>query len=174
LALLYSGQLLEDGASISIVVPAGGALFATPPWQLVAADMRKIKLIGSGSYGAVYTGEYRGDQVALKFVQTHSASQKQAFLSEVDVLWRMVHPCIVRVIGAVVDDSESRIVLELMRGGDMQSYLARRKSPLTELTMEDPDAEWPRRIQWLTDVASAAAYLHSRRIAHRVRSHSAL
>jgi serine/threonine protein kinase len=134
----------------------------TPPWHLRPEDVRQGQLIGSGGFRAVYDGQYRGEACAIKIVPSHTREQQNAFLAEVDVMWRMRHRSIVRIIGAVPLQGQSYIVLELMQGRSM------RDDPEKRVAAAQPLAQWPMRLVWLMDVASAAAYRHSQRIAHRV------
>jgi serine/threonine protein kinase len=148
-------------ATAAIAVVSDPAV--TPAWQLRGTDLQRSALIDHGGFGVVYRGEHCGQQCAIKCIPCHTLEQQVAFLAEVELMWRMQHPFIVRVIGASIQPYESWIVLELMPGGNMLNYLQ------TTVKPQQLDNEaWSQRVQWLVDVASAAAYLHSWKVAHCV------
>ncbi len=58
-------------------------------WEIPFADIRELEFIGSGSQGAVFVGEYRGDKVAVKKVKDPS------YCEEIRHLRKLKHPNIV-------------------------------------------------------------------------------
>ncbi|VDN44411.1 unnamed protein product [Gongylonema pulchrum] len=63
--------------------------------------------IGSGSFGKVYKGTYRGKTVAIKryrAVAFGSKSEVDMFCREVSILSKLQHPNVITFVGACLDD----------------------------------------------------------------------
>ena len=54
----------------------------------ICENVEIVKLIGSGNFGSVYTGNWNGTRVALKRI-TNAADNKSklAFMKEISLLW---------------------------------------------------------------------------------------
>lgn len=59
------------------------------PWEIPFADIRELYFIGSGSQGAVFVGEYKGEKVAVKKVKDPS------YCEGIRHLRKLKHPNIV-------------------------------------------------------------------------------
>lgn len=64
------------------------------------------KKLGQGSFGAVYTGKWRGVRCALKFVPQETVNELS---KETKIMDRIDHPNIVRIYGVVVPDETGRL-----------------------------------------------------------------
>ncbi|KAG2493118.1 hypothetical protein HYH03_008547 [Edaphochlamys debaryana] len=88
------------------------------------------KLIGKGAFGRVYRGLYRGERVAVKVLDTglapsgagsHGgrcdgeewAALRSLLMQEVEVLGRVSHPNVVRLLAACVEPPRLALVMEL-------------------------------------------------------------
>mmetsp|Transcript_38447 Transcript_38447/g.65463 ORF Transcript_38447/g.65463 Transcript_38447/m.65463 type:complete len:124 (+) Transcript_38447:1-372(+) len=73
------------------------------------------KKIGGGGVGVIYTGKFRGQDVALKtlFDPKANAELVQEYLDEVLVMSSMDHPNIVRFLGANLNPPNLCFVMEL-------------------------------------------------------------
>lgn len=60
------------------------------PWEIPFADIRELDFIGSGSQGAVFVGEYRGEKIAVKKVKDPS------YCDGIRHLRKLSHPNIVK------------------------------------------------------------------------------
>lgn len=139
------------------------------PWLLRAADLQfdhdakgeRIEL-GRGGFAAVYRGTHKGRPVAIKQLLGARLTSKAsaALASEVEAMWRTANPCVVRIIGAVMDGALNAIVMELLQGGDLFRFLRDRE--LGQLS-------WTTRCLWLWHISIGLGFLHSKRVAHRVR-----
>uniref|UniRef100_A0AAR2LHF4 Tyrosine-protein kinase receptor n=1 Tax=Pygocentrus nattereri TaxID=42514 RepID=A0AAR2LHF4_PYGNA len=91
------------------------------------------KLLGSGAFGEVYEGVTVRDphsdtvpeqRVAVKTLRNGASSQEKIeFLKEAHLMSQFSHPNILRLLGVCVRNEPHYIILELMEGGDLRSYL---------------------------------------------------
>ncbi len=135
------------------------------PWNISRAEVNRIpkKEIGSGAWGRVYSGEFRGESVAIK--QAHRQVLHQTTINmlkrEIAIMAHIQHPNLVRFVAAVLDDAVERgvdtpiIISELLDMNLREAYsrvsLGRNHIPI------------------FRDVAYALHYLHQHRepIIHR-------
>ncbi|CAI9087268.1 OLC1v1021302C1 [Oldenlandia corymbosa var. corymbosa] len=129
------------------------------------------KKIAFGSYGAVFKGQYEGQNVAVKVMDfgEDSAAVAEAFSREVSTWTQLHHPNVAKFIVSrdfisnkdVIPrpkklKSACCVVSEYLEGGTLASYLKNHKNlALTH------------KIQLALDVARGLSYLHSKRIVHR-------
>ena len=122
-------------------------------------------LLGKGSYARVYRGEdtATGTPVAVKEMdlvelmgKSPSAERAmRALQREIDVMRRLVHPNILRLLADYRAGDKELLVLELC-ATDMRTVLRDRR-PLPE-----PDA-----LHWMRQLAAGMLYVHSQQILHR-------
>eukprot|EP00439_Symbiodinium_sp_Y106_P019816 s6023_g2.t1 len=101
---------------------------------LNAEDLHVGKVLGSGGFGAVYRGTYRGEEVAIKKLHLIDGQvtpeQKNEFQKEVMNLARLRHPRLVSFIGAALVAPSLMIVTEFMPNGSLYEALHQRKLAL--------------------------------------------
>lgn len=92
--------------------------------------------LGSGAFGEVYEGcvmnmgAERETRVAIKTLRKGATDQEKAeFLQEAQLMSNFKHKHILRMIGVCLDFDSLYIVMELMQGGDLLSFL-RQSRPL--------------------------------------------
>ena len=121
-------------------------------WLVSESELAFGSVLGSGSYGEVRRGKWRGTDVAIKtyFAQTDKANILD-FESEVQMLSTLRHPNILQFLGLVTQPKMS-IVTELMPRGSLFQIL--HKSPDLEI---DPR----RRLKMALDIARGMNQLHS-------------
>ncbi len=131
-------------------------------WELKAADLAFVKdeesCLGRGGYGEVYRGKWRGTTVAIKslILQRLTARARKEFIQEIEIMWKLRHPSLVQLFGAVVEPN-FHMVMELMEGGSLYHLLQD----------DDKALSWLRRVKIMLDVAAGVDYLHSNNIVHR-------
>ncbi|XP_066969584.1 tyrosine-protein kinase receptor [Macrobrachium rosenbergii] len=134
-------------------------------------NLTLVKALGQGAFGEVYQGylkNYAGDSVempvAVKTLPEMSSNQAEMdFLMEALIMSKFNHPNIVHFIGVCFDILPRFIVLELLSGGDLKSFLreARPKPDRpSALTMRDL-------LTCATDVARGCEYLEGNHFIHR-------
>jgi serine/threonine protein kinase len=149
---------------------AAGAVVVAPrkfAWLLRDADVTLQRDAsgqpieeGRGGFAVVYRGMYRGKPVAIKQLLAPSLTKRaqEAFEVEVETMWSLAHPCVVRVIGAIMEPRKYAIVMELCTGGDLFKYLR---------AVELDRVSWTQRMLWLFEIAHGLDFLHQKRVAHR-------
>lgn len=85
--------------------------------------------LGSGAFGEVYEGcvKYSADyevRVAIKTLRKGATEQeKMEFLQEAQLMSNFKHEHILGLIGICFDHDNLYIIMELMQGGDLLSFL---------------------------------------------------
>nr|DAD45364.1 TPA_asm: hypothetical protein HUJ06_003594 [Nelumbo nucifera] len=119
----------------------------------------KEKLIGSGSYGHVYGG-FLGDGtvVAVKVLQLQSGNSTKSFDRECQVLKRIRHRNLMRIITACSLPDFKALVLPYMANGSLESHLY----PHQEIGLRSgsSDLSLIQRVNICSDIAEGMAYLH--------------
>lgn len=88
---------------------------------------------------------------------SRTSGQRKAFVRELEAMTRLRSPHTVNVFGAVTCRSDRLIlVMELLPGGDLRSFLKRSANPLPEERSRDI----------LEDISAGMAFLHSKSTIH--------
>ena len=140
--------------------------FSAPsaPWMLGA--FRLLGKLGEGGMGIVYEAEqqYPRRRVALKVIRGGRFVDEQhlrMFQREIDTLARLKHPHIGAIYDAGrTDQGEHYFAMELVRGRQLDAYLAARSGPLDE-------AELRFRLRLFLSLCEAVHYAHQRGVIHR-------
>jgi serine/threonine protein kinase len=164
-AAVAAATAAAAAATAAAAAAGGGAgdapVHAGPP----EIDVRELKfdvqsdLIGEGTYGKVYRGMCRGQQVAIKVPQQQNLSEQQLadFRNEVAIMRRIFHPNVVLFLGAHSSPGAIMLVSEFLDGGD-----------LDHLLHSDAELSVSRRIGFMIDTAKAMNWLHGiNSIVHR-------
>ncbi|BFU25236.1 tyrosin kinase, putative [Entamoeba histolytica HM-1:IMSS-B] len=111
------------------------------------------EIMGSGSYGDVYSALWRGQEIAVKLIPTKNMLQDSVlqFTKEVQLMKKLRHPCVLQFFGSGTDANFILIAMELMRRGSAHTLLMNKSLPIN----------WERRLRMLKDAASGMFYLHS-------------
>jgi serine/threonine-protein kinase len=122
---------------------------------------RIVREIGRGGMGEVWLarrddGLYQGD-VAIKTLHPYFAhgAMRERFLREANLLGRLTHPNIARLLDAGVSDDIVYLVLEYVPGEPLDAYCDARSL--------DVDA----RLRLFADVCAAVAHAHANLVVHR-------
>mmetsp|Transcript_23382 Transcript_23382/g.43011 ORF Transcript_23382/g.43011 Transcript_23382/m.43011 type:complete len:489 (-) Transcript_23382:30-1496(-) len=128
--------------------------------RIQAAELKYGELLGSGGFGSVHRGWFRGEEVAIKKIHVDGLQLGQAqqadFEKEVGNLASLAtlkHPCLIRFIGIAFEPPTLCIVTELASGGSLHSLLHVQKAVLPEA----------RTLRIIMQVTEGVAFLHSQR-----------
>eukprot|EP01106_Pelomyxa_sp_JSP_P002381 TRINITY_DN13626_c0_g1_i2.p1 TRINITY_DN13626_c0_g1~~TRINITY_DN13626_c0_g1_i2.p1 ORF type:complete len:409 (-),score=50.19 TRINITY_DN13626_c0_g1_i2:488-1714(-) len=112
--------------------------------------------IGEGSYGIVYHGQWRSQEVAIKVIKNQEgASSLQEFQTEVKILEAIRCPQIVHFVGAVHTPGKLAIVTEFFRLGNLNSCVQKKQLSL------------PLKIKCLLDCCRGMSFIHQSSLLHR-------
>ncbi|XP_065076468.1 proto-oncogene tyrosine-protein kinase ROS isoform X3 [Ochlerotatus camptorhynchus] len=157
--ILYSSSPLTD-SEIALL----------PQIRREQISMTSSPFLGSGAFGEVYEGIVKGvgadaeTRVAIKTLRKGATEQEKAeFLQEAHLMSNFKHKHILKLIGVCLDLDSLYIIMELMQGGDLLSYLrSNRPTPgiPSILTLLDL-------ISMCVDVATGCRYLEEMHFVHR-------
>ncbi|XP_043817578.1 putative proline-rich receptor-like protein kinase PERK6 isoform X2 [Manihot esculenta] len=116
------------------------------------------RLVGEGASGAVYRGKLGKEVVAIKkfkiIVNEEQENLEDQF--EIEVLTRIRHPNVVKLIGYCSEGSNRLLVLEYLMNKSLNSYLHGKKF-----------LDWSSRLNIAIGSAKGILYLHKYGIIHR-------
>jgi tRNA A-37 threonylcarbamoyl transferase component Bud32 len=130
--------------------------------ELKLIDLAEIEfgpLIGAGSYGSVFRGNWRGVEVAIKVLLSKNITRAQLEEFEREALINAKlshHPRILTLYGAVVSPEKLCLVTRFCANGSLDHYIERHPD-LSDLT----------KLQVATACASGLAFLHENGMVHR-------
>ncbi|CAH1399691.1 unnamed protein product [Nezara viridula] len=146
------------------VTSRSGAILRQPipreRWELNNDDVILLDKIGRGNFGDVYKGRLRvaDQEVAVKTCRVTVAEEhKRKFLQEGRILKQYDHPNVVKLIGICVQKQPIMIVMELVVGGSLLTYLRNNASTLSTKQL----------ITMCRDAAAGMRYLESKNCIHR-------
>ncbi|XP_035739804.1 tyrosine-protein kinase Fer-like isoform X2 [Vespa mandarinia] len=146
------------------VTSRSGAILKTPilreRWELNNDDVILLEKIGRGNFGDVYKAQLKTckTEVAVKTCKvTLPDEQKRKFLQEGRILKQYDHPNIVKLIGICVQKQPIMIVMELVPGGSLLTYLRKNASSITQREQ----------LRMCKDAAAGMRYLESKYCIHR-------
>ncbi|KAI3456665.1 hypothetical protein Pfo_013328 [Paulownia fortunei] len=130
------------------------------------ADLEELKELGSGTFGTVYHGKWRGSDVAIKRIKKSCFTGRQSeqerltneFWREAEILSKLHHPNVVAFYGVVQDGPGGTLatVTEYMVDGSLRHVLLRK----------DRHLDRRKRLIIAMDAAFGMEYLHSKNIVH--------
>ncbi|XP_073995313.1 tyrosine-protein kinase Fer isoform X3 [Rhodnius prolixus] len=129
-------------------------------WELNNDDVILQDKIGRGNFGDVYKGRLRAtdQEVAVKTCRiTVAEEHKRKFLQEGRILKQYDHPNIVKLIGICVQKQPIMIVMELVVGGSLLTYLRNNSTVVTTKQL----------LTMCRDAAAGMRYLESKNCIHR-------
>uniref|UniRef100_A0A5B7BPI2 Protein kinase domain-containing protein n=1 Tax=Davidia involucrata TaxID=16924 RepID=A0A5B7BPI2_DAVIN len=129
-------------------------------------DLEELRELGSGTFGTVYHGKWRGTDVAIKRIKkscfTGRSSEQERltveFWREADILSKLHHPNVVAFYGVVQDGPGGTLatVTEFMVNGSLRHVLL----------CKERNLDRRKRIIIAMDAAFGMEYLHSKNIVH--------
>ncbi|XP_051020218.1 proto-oncogene tyrosine-protein kinase ROS isoform X2 [Acomys russatus] len=129
-------------------------------------------LLGSGAFGEVYEGTAvdilgvgSGElKVAVKTLKKGSTDQEKIeFLKEAHLMSKFNHPNILKQLGVCLLSEPQYIILELMEGGDLLSYLRKARGT----TLQGPLLTLADLVELCVDISKGCVYLEQMHFIHR-------
>lgn len=130
------------------------------------ADLEELRELGSGTYGTVYHGKWRGTDVAIKRIKKSCFSGRSSeqerltkdFWREAQILSNLHHPNVVAFYGVVPDGAGGTLatVTEYMVNGSLRHVLLKK----------DRSLDRRKKLIIAMDAAFGMEYLHSKNIVH--------
>ncbi|KAK1354901.1 Serine/threonine-protein kinase PBS1 [Heracleum sosnowskyi] len=122
------------------------------------------RIIGEGGFGIVYSGVLDdGTKVAVKVLKRDNQQGGREFLAEVEMLSRLHHRNLVKLVGICMEEHSRCLVYELIANGSVESHLH-------GVDKVDAPLDWNARLMVALGAARGLAYLHedsSPRVIHR-------
>jgi len=82
------------------------------------------RILGEGGFGRVYLGSIEdGTEVAFKLLTRDNQNGDREFVAEVEMLSRLHHRNLVKLIGICIEGRTRCLVYELIRNGSVESHL---------------------------------------------------
>ncbi|KAH0854376.1 hypothetical protein HID58_073720 [Brassica napus] len=129
-------------------------------------DLEELKELGSGTFGMVYHGKWRGSDVAIKRIKKNCFAGRSSeqeiltgeFWGEAEILSKLHHPNVVAFYGVVKDGPGGTMatVTEYMVDGSLRHVLVRK----------DRHLDRRKRLLIAMDAAFGMEYLHSKNTVH--------
>lgn len=157
----------SDGLCHHLVKPlpqAGGKefvdrkKFTTGGWEIESKNLKREQLLGSGQFGEVFEGTYKGTKVAIKTLKEATDDAIQEFLAEADVMTKMKHKNLVLLIGVSTNSDPVMIVSEFMALGCLLDFLRSRGRGVITGAVQ---------LGFVKDICAAMSYLESNGFVHR-------
>ncbi|XP_024961300.1 uncharacterized protein LOC112501804 isoform X2 [Cynara cardunculus var. scolymus] len=130
------------------------------------SDLEELRELGSGTFGTVYHGKWRGSDVAIKRINdrcfagkaSEQERMREDFWNEAIKLADLHHPNVVAFYGVVLDGPGGSIatVTEYMVNGSLRTALQKNERNLDKR----------KRLLIAMDVAFGMEYLHGKNIVH--------
>ncbi|KAM3350579.1 hypothetical protein ACQJBY_022973 [Aegilops geniculata] len=149
--------------SSSIVAYKGSAkIFSLVEMDRATQRFDESRIIGEGGFGRVYEGILEdGERVAVKVLKRDDQQGTREFLAEVEMLSRLHHRNLVKLIGICSEEHMRCLVYELVPNGSLEFHLHDKDTALLD---------WDARLKIALGAARGLAYLHedsSPRVIHR-------
>ncbi|KAK9055137.1 hypothetical protein SSX86_026219 [Deinandra increscens subsp. villosa] len=137
------------------------------PLQIIKnSDLEELRELGSGTFGTVYHGKWRGSDVAIKRINdrcfagkaSEQERMREDFWNEAIKLADLHHPNVVAFYGVVLDGPGGSVatVTEYMVNGSLRTALQKNERNLDKR----------KRLLIAMDVAFGMEYLHGKNIVH--------
>ncbi|KAK9071220.1 hypothetical protein SSX86_009788 [Deinandra increscens subsp. villosa] len=138
--------------------------FSSTDIEKATDNFNESGVLGEGGFGRVYSGILEdGTQVAVKVLKRDDQQGGREFLAEVEMLSRLHHRNLVRLIGICTEERNRCLVYELIANGSVESHLH-------GIDKEIAPLDWGARLKIALGAARGLAYLHedsSPRVIHR-------
>ncbi|KAH3745847.1 Mitogen-activated protein kinase kinase kinase ANP1 [Pelomyxa schiedti] len=138
--------------------------YTVPKCTTTPQNWQKMQRVGRGGFGTVYLGMNKdtGEIFAVKQIEIENISDENAqqllksYDKEIQLMKKLVHPNIVKYLGATIDGLMLNIFMEYVGGGSLSSILSK-FGPFSENMVRS----------YTKQLLQGLAYLHENNILHR-------
>ena len=151
-------------------------------------ELRLGPELGHGFFGCVQRAEWRvGRQVAVKTLRHRQnekeidfEKEKRIFIKETEVMKKLNHPNLVKMLGVCTEKSPFFLVQELCQNGDLKKHLKSfdfiknfhvgsylKDKPSKEKLNNERVPKLSRLLGWCLDIIKGMSYLESLQLVHR-------
>ncbi|KAL4340004.1 hypothetical protein GQ457_08G008040 [Hibiscus cannabinus] len=163
---IEDGKLDIQNTGLPLVDHSHGEIDTSTLQIIKNEDLEELRELGSGTFGTVYHGKWRGTDVAIKRLKkicfTGRSSEQERltveFWREADILSKLHHPNVLAFYGVVRDGPGGTLatVTEFMVNGSLRHVLLRKERQIDRR----------KRLIIAMDAAFGMEYLHSKNIVH--------
>lgn len=148
-----SSASLSFGSSIATYT-GSAKTFSTSDIEKATDKFDASRILGEGGFGLVYSGVLEdGTKVAVKVLKRDDQQGGREFLAEVEMLSRLHHRNLVKLIGICTEERSRCLVYELIPNGSVESHLH-------GIHKETAPLDWGSRMKIALGAARGLAYLH--------------
>ncbi|XP_021720965.1 probable leucine-rich repeat receptor-like protein kinase At5g49770 [Chenopodium quinoa] len=142
----------SPGINTSPLQLSGSRLFTLDEVKKITDNFAAANDIGSGAFGKVYRGMLvDGQLVAVKRANHESRHGGNQFRAEIELLTRVHHTNLVRLLGFCIEKGELILVYEYVPNGNLKESLSGKSGVRLD---------WKRRIKVALGTARGLSYLH--------------
>ncbi|KAL9247290.1 hypothetical protein vseg_020735 [Gypsophila vaccaria] len=156
-SLAVGSRSVSDTMSFSsgMLNPTGYArIYSLQEIEKATNAFDSTRVLGEGGFGVVYRGTFDdGEQVAVKVLKRDNRDGAREFLSEVEMLSRLHHKNLVKLLGICTEEHVQCLVYELVPNGSVESHLHGAEKEAAPL-------DWATRVNIALGAARGLAYLH--------------
>ncbi|KAL5796433.1 hypothetical protein ACOSQ2_001253 [Xanthoceras sorbifolium] len=138
--------------------------FTLPELEKATEKFSSKRILGEGGFGRVYRGTMEdGTEVAVKVLTKNNQNGDREFIAEVEMLSRLHHRNLVKLIGICIEGRMRSLVYELVHNGSVESHLH-------GVDQNKGTLDWEARMKIALGAARGLAYLHedsNPRVIHR-------
>lgn len=138
---------------------ADGGTGSAAEWEVDASELVLFDEVGSGAFGKVYRGRWRGAVVAIKQLSMRhlDAEQLASFRREASIMMRLRHPNVVYLLGVMSHPPNLALITEFCDGGALESFVRDTSRTLSQWNV----------LRLAMGIAGGMSYLASKGVVHR-------
>ncbi|KAJ6742796.1 hypothetical protein OIU85_016842 [Salix viminalis] len=135
-----SSASLSFGSSIPVYT-GSAKTFSTSDIERATNSFDASRILGEGGFGRVYSGILEdGTKVAVKVLKRDDQQGGREFLAEVEMLSRLHHRNLVKLIGICTEERSRSLVYDLVPNGSVESHLHGSTLALSEYSYLDRES----------------------------------